>query len=105
MRIGIIGAGNVARGITHLATPRNHQVILSNSRGPGSLAALAAELGPQVTAGTVADAAKAELVGLAVPGQAVPPPVPGGPPGHGRIPIPAPPHHLPNPPTPQLHPP
>jgi 8-hydroxy-5-deazaflavin:NADPH oxidoreductase len=85
MRIGIIGAGNVARGITHLATPRNHQVILSNSRGPGSLAALAAELGPQVTAGTVADAARAELVVLAVPWQAVPGAVSGLPPWNDRV--------------------
>jgi 8-hydroxy-5-deazaflavin:NADPH oxidoreductase len=85
MRIGIIGAGNVARGITQLATPRNHHVVLSNSRGPGSLAALAAELGPQVTVGTVADAAQAELVVLAVPWPAVPSAVSGVPPWDGRI--------------------
>lgn len=85
MRIGIIGAGKVARGIAHLATPSNHQVILSNSRGPGSLAALAAELGPQVTAGTVADAAQAELVVLAVPWQAVPSAVSGVQPWNDRI--------------------
>ena len=85
MRIGIIGAGNVARGITRLATPRSHQVILSNSRGPGSLAALVAELGPQVTAGTVADAAQAELVVLAVPWQAVSSAVSSVPPWNNRI--------------------
>jgi 8-hydroxy-5-deazaflavin:NADPH oxidoreductase len=85
MRIGIIGAGNVARAITHLLTPRNHEVILSNSRGPSSLAALAAELGPQVTAGTVADAAEAELAVLAVPWQAVPSAVSGLPPWKDRI--------------------
>jgi 8-hydroxy-5-deazaflavin:NADPH oxidoreductase len=85
MRIGIIGAGNVARAVARLATQRNHQVILSNSRGPDSLTAMAAELGPQVTAGTVAAAAQAELVVLAVPWQAVPSAVSGLPPWNDRI--------------------
>jgi hypothetical protein len=68
-----------------LATSRNHQVILSNSRGPGALAAVAAELGPQVAAGTVADATQAELVVLAVPWQAVPGAVSGLPPWNDRV--------------------
>jgi predicted dinucleotide-binding enzyme len=45
-----------------------HEVAFSNSRGPTSLSALVAELGPRAKAMTVADAARwADVVLLAVP--------------------------------------
>jgi len=66
MEIGFIGASAVAQTITKHVLPHGHQVVLSNSRGPESLAALVKELGPGVSAGTVQDAAKQDIVVLAV---------------------------------------
>lgn len=64
--VGTIGAGTVAKAITSHAVAAGHSVVLSNSRGPESLAEVAAELGPNASAGTVLDAASAEIVILAV---------------------------------------
>jgi len=66
LTIGTIGAGNVAQTIAHLALAADHQVILSNSRGPESLTELVSQLGANASAGTVAEAAQADLVILAV---------------------------------------
>ena len=85
MKIGTIGAGTVAQAIARHATRHGHQVVLSNSRGPASLAALAADLGPLACAGTRAEAAAAELVVLAVGWPQVPAAVAGLPPFDGRI--------------------
>ena len=66
--IGFIGAGNIGTTVARLALQAGHHVILSNSRGPDSLAALARELGPRARAGTAADAAcEGDLVVLAIP--------------------------------------
>ena len=66
MTIGIIGAGalgsNIARALAHAGIP----AILSNSRGPETLAELVQELGPTITAGTTAQAAAADVVFVAV---------------------------------------
>ncbi|MFF8479222.1 NADPH-dependent F420 reductase [Streptomyces sp. NPDC015414] len=72
MKIGFIGSGSVARAIARQALDAGHEVVLSNSRGPESLAPLAAELGPRATAGTREEAASADLVVLAVPWPSVP---------------------------------
>src|SRR5258706_13866707 len=45
MRIGIIGAGAVGGTLARRLAERGHQVSIANSRGPESLAALAAEIG------------------------------------------------------------
>src|SRR5579872_6978774 len=45
MKIGLVGAGQIGGALTHRFTALGHQVLLSNSRGPLSLAALAAETG------------------------------------------------------------
>jgi 8-hydroxy-5-deazaflavin:NADPH oxidoreductase len=66
LTIGTIGAGNVAQTIARLALAADHQVILSNSRGPESLTELVSQLGANASAGTVAEAAQADLVILAV---------------------------------------
>ena len=70
MRIGVIGAGSMGGILArHLAT-RGHRVSIANSRGPGSLTALAAEIG--ATPVSVADAVQApEIVILAIPTKAV----------------------------------
>lgn len=66
MKIGFIGAGPVARTIARHALIAGHQVVLSNSRGSETLAGLVEELGAGAAAGTVQQAADADLVILAV---------------------------------------
>ncbi|GAA4245527.1 NADPH-dependent F420 reductase [Dactylosporangium darangshiense] len=70
MKIGIIGSGHIGGTLTRRLRELGHDVTVANSRGPGSLAGLAAETG--AIAGTAAEAAHAELVILAVPLRAVP---------------------------------
>ena len=68
MKIGIIGAGMIGATAARLLVDAGHEVAISNSRGPASLAPLVAELSPGAQAMTVADAARwAEVVLLAVP--------------------------------------
>jgi predicted dinucleotide-binding enzyme len=55
MNIGIIGAGNIGGTLTRRLRALGHAVAVANSRGPESLAALAAETG--ATAVSVAEAA------------------------------------------------
>ncbi len=57
--IGIIGAGNIGSQVARKAIESGYDVVISNSRGPETLAALVAELGPKATAGTAAQAAQA----------------------------------------------
>jgi predicted dinucleotide-binding enzyme len=71
-RLGTIGAGEVAQAVARHAVRAGHEVVLGSRRGPGSLEALASALGPLASAGTVAEAAAADLVLLAVPWTAVP---------------------------------
>ncbi|MGA5806315.1 NADPH-dependent F420 reductase [Streptomyces cellulosae] len=66
MRIGMLGAGTVAQALARHAIRQGHEVVLSNSRGPASLAPLVRELGPLASAATPAEAAAADLVVLAV---------------------------------------
>jgi 8-hydroxy-5-deazaflavin:NADPH oxidoreductase len=40
MKIGIVGAGNIGSGIARLAVQQGHEVMLSDSRGPDTLAEL-----------------------------------------------------------------
>ncbi|MCS5715375.1 NAD(P)-binding domain-containing protein [Herbiconiux sp. CPCC 205716] len=66
--IGFIGAGNIGGQLARLAVAHGYSVVISNSRGPETLEALVAELGPQARAATPAEAAKAgELVVVTVP--------------------------------------
>lgn len=68
MTVGIIGAGHIGGTLARLLTARGHQVLLSNSRGPGSLAGTVAELGPSARAATVEEAAGlSELAVEAIP--------------------------------------
>jgi predicted dinucleotide-binding enzyme len=57
--IGIIGAGNIGSQVARVAVAHGYDVVISNSRGPETLAALVAELGPKARAATAADAAAA----------------------------------------------
>jgi predicted dinucleotide-binding enzyme len=66
--VGIIGSGYIGSTIARLAIDAGHQVMLSNSRGPETLLDIVAELGPQASAATSAEAATAgDIVVLAVP--------------------------------------
>jgi predicted dinucleotide-binding enzyme len=66
MKIGFIGAGTVAQTIARHVLPFGHEIVLSNTRGPESLAALVQQLGDGASAGTPQEAAEQELVVLAV---------------------------------------
>ena len=66
--IGLIGAGHIGSQIARLAVASGHDVVLSNSRGPETLAALVAELGPKARAATPAEAAAAgDIVVVTIP--------------------------------------
>jgi predicted dinucleotide-binding enzyme len=66
--IGLIGAGHIGSQIARLAIANGYDVVLSNSRGPETLAGLVAELGPHARAATPSEAAKAgDLVVVSVP--------------------------------------
>lgn len=57
--IGLIGAGHIGSQLARLSVQHGYKVVLSNSRGPQTLADLVAELGPNARAGTPAEAAAA----------------------------------------------
>jgi len=66
--IGLIGAGHIGSQIARLAIANGYNVVISNSRGPGTLSALIAELGPNARAATVAEAARSgEIVVVTIP--------------------------------------
>ena len=66
-KIGIIGSGAVGHAVATRALAAGISVILSNSRGPETLTEVVDELGTGVSAGTVAQAADADLVVIAIP--------------------------------------
>jgi predicted dinucleotide-binding enzyme len=72
MTFGTIGAGTIARALARHLITAGHPVILSNSRGPATLGDVIASLGPLATAGTVAQAAQADIVFLTVPFPEIP---------------------------------
>ncbi|AKD54110.1 NADPH-dependent F420 reductase [Spirosoma radiotolerans] len=83
--IGIIGAGNIAQGFARHVAKAGYPVMISNSRGPESLADLVTSLGNDIKAGTVTDAAQADIVLLALPWQHLSEGLAGLPAWNGRI--------------------
>lgn len=66
--IGLIGSGNIGSTVARLAVDAGYDVVLSNSRGPETLADLVADLGPRALAATPAEAAAAgDIVVVTVP--------------------------------------
>lgn len=66
--IGFIGSGNIGGTVARLAVTAGHTVVLSNSRGPETLAALVADLGPDASADSRTGAAeRGEIVVVSVP--------------------------------------
>ena len=70
--VGFIGSGQIGGAIARLAIEAGHQVVLSNSRGPETLAETAAELGPRASAATSGEAAASDIVVVTVPVKAFP---------------------------------
>ena len=68
MRIGIIGSGHIGGTLAKLLVAAGHEVAVSNSRGPETLAGLVDELGASAQAMTAEDAERfGELVVVSVP--------------------------------------
>lgn len=66
--IGLIGSGMIGSTIARLAVAAGYGVVLSNSRGPETLATLLSELGPNARAATPAEAAAiGDLVVVTIP--------------------------------------
>ncbi|GAA2747254.1 NAD(P)-binding domain-containing protein [Terrabacter aerolatus] len=65
---GFIGSGNIGSTVARLAIAAGHDVVLSNSRGPETLADLVGELGPHARAATAPEAASAgDVVVVTIP--------------------------------------
>jgi 8-hydroxy-5-deazaflavin:NADPH oxidoreductase len=71
MKIGIIGAGQIGGALTRRLTSLRYEIYVANSRGPETLAELAAETG--ATAVRVKEAARSgELVVVTIPEKNIP---------------------------------
>lgn len=66
MKVGFIGAGTVTSTFGRHLIAAGHTVVVSNSRGPETLADYVAELGPGAIAGTKQQVADCDVVILAV---------------------------------------
>ena len=66
MSIGIIGSGALGSNLARIFAKNGIAATISNSRGPQSLAPLVQELGSSIKAGTVAEAASADIVFVAL---------------------------------------
>jgi len=85
MKIGTIGAGEVALAFAREALAQGYEVVLSSRSGPEALAAKVAELGKGASAAPVADAASLDYVLLAVPWNNVEEALSGLPDWNGRV--------------------
>ena len=66
--VGLIGSGHIGGTVGRLAVGAGYDVVLSNSRGPETLAGLVDDLGPRARAGTVDEAARGgDLVVVTIP--------------------------------------
>jgi hypothetical protein len=66
--IGFIGSGRIGSQLARLAVAHGYDVVVSNSRGPQTLAGLVDELGPHARAATPAEAAAAaDLAVVTIP--------------------------------------
>ncbi|WP_375510902.1 NADPH-dependent F420 reductase [uncultured Nostoc sp.] len=65
MKVGFIGAGTVTGTFGRHLLTAGHSIVVSNSRGPETLADFVADLGPGAIAGTKQQAAECDVVILA----------------------------------------
>jgi 8-hydroxy-5-deazaflavin:NADPH oxidoreductase len=85
MTIGIIGSGAIGAAFARTLARAGIEATISNSRGPESLQELVRELGPSVKAGTREEAARADIVFVAVNWTKLPAALAGLPEWSGRI--------------------
>jgi len=85
MTIGIIGSGAIGTAFARTLARVGIAATISNSRGPESLKDLVRELGPSITAGTREDAARADIVFVAVNWTKLPAALASLPDWNGRI--------------------
>ncbi|CAN5515616.1 NAD(P)-binding domain-containing protein [soil metagenome] len=85
MRFGTIGAGTIGKALARHVVKAGYPVVVSNSRGPSLLTDTVADLGALASAGTVAEAAQADIVFLAAGYLDVPVALAGLPDWDGRI--------------------
>jgi 8-hydroxy-5-deazaflavin:NADPH oxidoreductase len=85
MSIGIIGAGALGSNAARLLARSGIPATIASRRGPESLAGLVGELGPSIKAGTVEQAASADIVLVAVRWVDLEKALGGLPPWGGRI--------------------
>src|SRR6267143_882860 len=85
MTIGIIGSGAIGTAIARTLSRAGVEASISNSRGPESLKELIRELGPSLKAGTREEAARADVVFVAVNWTKLPAAMAGLPDWRGRI--------------------
>jgi len=85
MTIGIIGAGSIGTAFARKLAQADIPAILSNSRGPDSLADLVADIAGAVRAGTRNEAAAQDMVLVAVNWSKLPAALAGLPDFDGRI--------------------
>ena len=85
MTIGIIGSGAIGTAFARTLARAGIEATISNSRGPESLKELVRELGPSIKAGTREEAARADIVFVAVNWTKLPAALAGLPEWSGRI--------------------
>jgi predicted dinucleotide-binding enzyme len=85
MTIGIIGSGAIGAAVARTLARAGIEATISNSRGPDSLKELVRELGPSISAGTREQAARADIVVVAVNWSKLPAALAGLPDWSGRI--------------------
>src|SRR4029077_12675607 len=66
MSIGIIGAGNLGSNFARALARKDIPAMLSSRRGPNALRELASQIGPSIPPVSVADAALADMVLIAL---------------------------------------
>ena len=85
MSIGIIGSGAIGTAFARTLARAGIEATISNSRGPDSLNELVRQLGPSIKAGTREEAARADIVFVAVNWTKLPAALAGLPKWSGRI--------------------
>jgi 8-hydroxy-5-deazaflavin:NADPH oxidoreductase len=85
MTIGIIGSGAIGTAFARALARAGIEATISNSRGPGSLNDLVRQLGPSIKSGTREQAARADIVLVAVNWAKLPAALAGLPEWSGRI--------------------
>lgn len=85
MTIGIVGSGAIGTAFARTLARAGIEAVISNSRRPDSLQELVRDLGPTIKAGTRVEAARADIVFVAVNWTKLPAALRGLPEWSGRI--------------------